>query len=304
MTAGWCCRTVRAAVFAAACVLLAALGHVVMSGTPVPWWALAGGGLVTGGAAWCLAGRERGFLTVVSVAVAAQTLLHASFSMAQAVMRPALPGGASFAQQWAQYLLCGSMGAERLPDHEATRVVMDAGLGHHLGSAPPGDASGGRALPDPSALREMEGMGHTSGSGPDPGSSMDMGSMDHMSHMGHAGHAGSMGDHMGSMGDMGSMDSMGHDMAGMSSTGMLAAHLLAALLCGLWLAHGERAAFRILRSLAGWLVAPLCLPLLLPAPPHRPRVRARRGRFDRAPRRLLLVHAITSRGPPAATAVV
>ena len=33
MTAGWCSRTVRAAVFAAVCVLLAALGHVLMSGS-------------------------------------------------------------------------------------------------------------------------------------------------------------------------------------------------------------------------------------------------------------------------------
>ena len=53
-------------------------------------------------------------------------------------------------------------------------------------------------------------------------------------------------------------------MGGTSSFGMLAAHLLAALLCGLWLAHGERAAFRILRAVAGWLAAPLRL-LLAPA---------------------------------------
>ena len=35
MTAGWCSRTVRAVVFAAVCVLLAALGHVMMSGSQV-----------------------------------------------------------------------------------------------------------------------------------------------------------------------------------------------------------------------------------------------------------------------------
>ena len=60
MTAGRGVRAVRAAVFAAVCVLLAALGHVLMSRTAVPWWALAAGAAVTGAAAWCLAERERG----------------------------------------------------------------------------------------------------------------------------------------------------------------------------------------------------------------------------------------------------
>ncbi|MEV7413582.1 hypothetical protein AB0O04_37920, partial [Streptomyces althioticus] len=97
----------------------------------------------------------------------------------------------------------------------------------------------------------------------------------------------------------------GHIMSGgMSPTGMLAAHLLAALLSGLWLAHGERAAFRVLRAVAGWLAAPLRLLLALPAPPRRPGVVLRRGRTDRSPCWLLLVYAITSRGPPVGTAVL
>jgi hypothetical protein len=90
---------------------------------------------------------------------------------------------------------------------------------------------------------------------------------------------------------------------GSSSFGMLAAHLLAALLCGLWLAYGEKAAFRILRAVAGWLAAPLRLLLALPAVPDRPRVRIGRRRSDRAPRLLLLTHAITTRGPPLRAAV-
>ena len=91
---------------------------------------------------------------------------------------------------------------------------------------------------------------------------------------------------------------------GMSPMTMLAAHLANALLCGLWLAHGERATFRILRVLAGWLVAPLRLLLRLPAPAHRTRVRARGNHSPHALRQLLLVHAITSRGPPVGTAVL
>ncbi|MFI9340680.1 hypothetical protein ACIG0D_05305 [Streptomyces sp. NPDC052773] len=214
MTAGWGARTVRAAVFAAVCVLLAALGHVLMSGRHVPGWTLAGGLAVTGAVGWGLAGRERGLPLITAVVVTAQTALHSAFSYAQS------------------------------------------------------------GTPD---------TGHTA----------------HMAHMTPtSGHIV----HMADMGDMGRSMVADPAPAGASS-GMLAAHLLAALLCGLWLAHGERAAFRILRAVAGWLAAPLRLPLrlLVVAPPPRPRLRRRRS--DRSPRRLLLVHAITSRGPPVGTAV-
>ncbi|WP_369390794.1 hypothetical protein AB5J72_26400 [Streptomyces sp. CG1] len=217
MTAGWCARAIRAAVFAAMCVLLAALGHVLMSGADVPAWALAAGGAATGAVGWCLAGRERGLPLIVTVVVAAQTVLHEAFSYAQSTS----------------------------------------------------GTSGG------SASMDMGGMG-----------SMGMDAM-------HRGHTG-----------MNSMDHMGHSMdGGSSSFGMLAAHLLAAVLCGLWLAYGEKATFRILRATAGWLAAPLRLLLALPGTPDRPRVHLRRHHSDRAPRLLLLVHAITSRGPPVGTAV-
>lgn len=229
MTAGWGVRTIRAAVFASVCVLLAALGHVLMSGRAVPWWTLAAGVVLTGAAGWCLAGRERGLPLVVSVVVAAQGGLHTAFEFAQSSTATA----------------------------------------------------------------------HDMGSMSTHGGSMDPMSINTMSSIGSMGSAGSMS--MGHMG-MEHMD-MGHDMGVTSSFGMFAAHTLAALLCGLWLGHGERAAFRILRAVAGWLAAPLRLSLILPTPPHRPRLRPRRGRSDRAPRLLPLVHTITSRGPPAGIAV-
>ncbi|MGW7256947.1 hypothetical protein [Streptomyces sp. NPDC054834] len=222
MTAGWCSRTVRAAVFAAVCVVLAALGHVMMSGSHVPVWALAAGVAGTGAAGWCLASRERGLPLIVTVVVAVQTLLHEAFSLAQST-------------------------------------------------------SGGPASMDMGSMR-MD--------------SMDMGStgMSSMPPM-------SPTDHMADLGR--SLDG-----GGGSSSGMLAAHLLAALLTGLWLAYGEKAAFRILRAVPGWLAAPLRLLLALPAAPDRPRVGPRRPRSDRAPSLRLLVHAITSRGPPVGTAVI
>ncbi|MER7053576.1 hypothetical protein [Streptomyces sp. NPDC000351] len=245
MTAGWCSRTVRAAVFAAVCVLLALLGHTLMSTTAVPWRAVAAGASATGAAAWWLAARERGRLAVVCAAMAAQTALHASFSLAQATARPRSPGDESLVRRWLDILLCG--------------MPSDSGAEQGVMWTPVSTAG-------------------------------------HGTHAAHSAHG---------MNAVVPVDPGGHVMGDMSSTGMLAAHLVAALLCGLWLAHGERAAFRIVRSLAARLVAPLRLLLVaLPAPPHRPRVRARRAASVRAPRRLLLAHAITSRGPPAGVAVV
>ncbi|MFF9803886.1 hypothetical protein ACF1G5_01935 [Streptomyces coeruleorubidus] len=223
MTAGWCARTIRAAVFAAVCVVLAALGHVMMSGGHVPLGTLLAGWAVTSAVGWCLAGRERGLRLVVAVAVAVQTALHSAFSLAPAD---------------------GASGLVPLPRGS---MDMEAGgmgaMGHDMGSMP-------------SAPMSMSGHGHAS-----------------------------------------------HAPDGDSSLGMLAAHLLAALLCGLWLGHGERAVFRLLRAVGGWLAAPLRLLLALPAPPPPP-VRVRRWSSDRAPRLLLLVHAITSRGPPVRAAAV
>ncbi|MGQ4384777.1 hypothetical protein [Streptomyces sp. SAS_270] len=227
MTVGWGARTVRAAVFAAVCVLLAALGHVLMSGSTVPWWTLSAGFAATSGVGWTMAGRERGLPLVVSVVVVAQAALHSAFS-------------------WGQ-------------------------------SAASGSGTG-------SVARDMSGMSMGSMSM----DAMDMGSMGR----GHAAHA----EHLGHM---------AHGAGGLSSPGMLAAHTLAALLTGLWLAYGERAAFRLLRAVAGWLAAPLRLPLVsLPVPPRRPSLRPTRWRVEQRIPRLTLTHTIISRGPPAGTAVI
>ncbi|MBN0047429.1 hypothetical protein JS756_25655 [Streptomyces actuosus] len=72
-------RPVRAVLFAALCVVTTALGHTLMSGEFLPWWAvgLAFAAVVPGG--WWLTGRERAALTVVGSTVAAQALLHLLF---------------------------------------------------------------------------------------------------------------------------------------------------------------------------------------------------------------------------------
>ncbi|UCM89825.1 hypothetical protein [Streptomyces marincola] len=93
----------------------------------------------------------------------------------------------------------------------------------------------------------------------------------------------------------------GHD--GAASGGMLAAHLAAAVLSGLWLARGERVAFSLLRLLGARLAAPLrprtTRALAVPPPARPPRPADRPG----APRLRLLLHTVISRGPPAAPAV-
>ncbi|MFJ8006226.1 hypothetical protein [Streptomyces fagopyri] len=226
MTAGGWCRTLRAGVFAAACALLAALGHVMMSGTTVPWWTMAAGTAATGTAGWFLAGRERGRTLIVTVVVAAQMLLHETFSFGQGLTAGTTPA--------------------------------------------PGTVS--------SDMTGMAGMGMGSSD------AMDMSGMAHMAHgSGGMAHA--------------------HSMAGVSSAGMLAAHLIAALLCGLWLAYGERAVFRVLRAAAARLAAPLRMLLALPVPARPPLRRRRRPAHRSRLARFLLCYSVTSRGPPAAVAV-
>lgn len=239
----------RAGVFTAACVLLAALGHANMSGTPVPWWAMATGATATGAVGWLLAGRERGRTLIVAVVTAAQAVLHETFSLAQTVASASHPGAMPSvgAPTGASPMNMGSMGS------------MDMGS---MGSMGPGSMVG---TDMGAAARPMHGM-----VGLEP---------------------------------MHGMHDMAH-MSGAVSVGMLAAHLLAAVLCGLWLAYGERAVFRVLRAAAAWLAAPLRLLMALPTPFRRPTVRRRPDVACPAPVRLLLCCCLTFRGPPAGAAVL
>lgn len=190
MTAGWGSRTTRAAMFAAVCVLLAALGHVMMSGSHVPWWAMAAGAAATGAVGWCLAGRERGLPLITSVVVAAQTALHSGFELAQSSAATAANGHTR---------------ATSSSGSTVSANLVDMGSAHMIHTVRTGAAG----------------------------------------HMDHVDHTGYLLD-----GSSASSSSLLSSLASLyaSSSGMLAAHLLAALLCGLWLAYGERAAFALLRA--------------------------------------------------------
>ncbi|MFJ1847678.1 hypothetical protein [Streptomyces sp. NPDC088146] len=256
-------RAVRAVMFAVVCVLLAALGHIVMSGSPVPWWALSAALAVVAAAAWTAASRERGLPAVTGAAVVVQAGLHLLFAFSQSRSGPSpskTTSTTSFARLWAEHLTCGTIRPGGMSVAEAERLVTVAGLGGRLHSPPPGTP--------------LDGMEEA------------------------VGRAGQM------ISGGGDGAAASHHLGGMSPAGMLLAHLLAAVLCGLWLAYGERSAFRILRALAGRLLAPL---RMLPRPAmccEGPRVRRRALGTTGPLRRLLLAHSITSRGPPAVAAVV
>ncbi|MFH8476480.1 hypothetical protein [Streptomyces sp. NPDC018000] len=262
MSAGGFLRALRAAMFAAVCVVLAAVGHVLMSGAGLPWWVLLSGTAAVGAVGWVFGGQERRRRTVAGLTVAVQTVLHLGFTLAQSGgQQPSTSAahGPQTVQQWDPYLLCG---ADPTPAEAARAydIAVRAGMTQH-----PHHASG----PDTGA---MTSMGH------------DMAAMTEMS-------------------GMAGMHDMGHT-AGTAYWGMLAAHLLAAVLSGLWLAQGERAAFALVRACADRAFVPLRLVLAVLVPLPRPPACRPSPRSRRRLRQLVLVHTLTTRGPPGAIAVV
>ncbi|MFB8236755.1 hypothetical protein ACFC58_09395 [Kitasatospora purpeofusca] len=269
-------RSLRAVVFAALCVALAATAHVSMSGSGVSAPVLAGAFGLTLGLTWLLAGRRRG-LTVISLwMVAAQTALHLTFEQAGSVLGG---GGASRTPptDWASLLLCN-------PDSTPTGVTPDdlavmAGLDPDV---------------PPAGVQAATAAHHAHGAAAAPDLPSGSG-------------VGLSGQNVAAQG-MGGHGTGGHDMAAHSmSTGMIAAHVIAALACALLLWRGETALVRLFdllgalgAVLAGALLAPLLALFGRPAgyrPPGAPRPVGRRTRL---PRLVLLSHALVRRGPPRA----
>jgi hypothetical protein len=76
-------RVLRAAVFAAVCVVLAAVGHTLGSCDSVPLWTLGAGFLGVVAVAAPLAGRERSRPGIAVLLAVGQTLLHTLFGLGQ-----------------------------------------------------------------------------------------------------------------------------------------------------------------------------------------------------------------------------
>ncbi|MFF5206129.1 MFS transporter [Streptosporangium sp. NPDC000396] len=83
-------RLMRAAVFSAVCVTLAALGHLAAGGSGPAPWAMAAGGAATTATAVLLAGRERSATTINVGLSATELFLHELFAFSD-------PSGSSLA---------------------------------------------------------------------------------------------------------------------------------------------------------------------------------------------------------------
>ncbi|MGC0330904.1 hypothetical protein RKD23_003894 [Streptomyces sp. SAI-170] len=122
-------RILRAAVFAAVCVVLSGAGHALASCAAVPLWALGAGFVAVLAVVAPFAGRERTLPGIAALLTVGQTVLHTLFGLGQhgtAVM--AAPAGSDTALvDRAARLLCGTTAAALSPA-QAQRILTDARL--------------------------------------------------------------------------------------------------------------------------------------------------------------------------------
>ncbi|MFF2541861.1 hypothetical protein ACFVUY_04800 [Kitasatospora sp. NPDC058063] len=296
-------RLLRAVVFAALCVAMAATAHVAMAGPGVSPRVLAGGFAAVLGLTWLLAGKRRGLGVISLWMVVAQTALHQLFEQAGAFSRGGGGLGRLATTDWAALLLCNPDRAPGgLSPVELARMAgIDPDVPPLTGSLRP-TAGTHHGAPGPTGvhpeLSGTTGMAGTTGMPAGPHAMPD----------GTFHGDGSYDAAQVLVG--GSTQGPAHDMAhGMShgmSPGMTAAHVLAALACALLLWRGDAALvrlFELLGALGSVVAGALLLPLLAlfarpfghraPAPPRPVDDRAR------PPRAVLLTHAVVRRGPPA-----
>ncbi|MET7614917.1 hypothetical protein ABZX97_27970 [Streptomyces seoulensis] len=148
-------RLLRAAVFAAVCLVLAAAGHTTASCANVPLWTLGAGFAGSLLVMAPLAGRARSVPAIAALLALGQVALHTLFGLGQHTAQPmaavgtAHSGAADDAMvQRAAQLLCGSGPATLTPGH-AYRLLLDARLidasGRFTGHAAPGGHASGMA---------------------------------------------------------------------------------------------------------------------------------------------------------------
>ncbi|GGP69404.1 hypothetical protein [Streptomyces melanogenes] len=130
-------RLLRAAVFAAVCVVLSALGHVLAACATVPWWTLLAGFLGVFAVAAPLAGRERSLPSIAGALAAGQLGLHTLFGIGQHTAAASGNGatGDTSLLRLAAKLVCGPAASAQLTASDARRIVTDAGLRPPSGAA-------------------------------------------------------------------------------------------------------------------------------------------------------------------------
>ncbi len=122
-------RILRAAVFAAVCVVLAAGGHALGSCASIPLWALGAGFLTVLAIAVPLAGRERSLAGIAALLALGQTALHSLFGLAQhgtTATTTATASDASLVAQAAR-IVCGTTAAAISPA-QAHKILTEARL--------------------------------------------------------------------------------------------------------------------------------------------------------------------------------
>ncbi|CCK28983.1 integral membrane protein [Streptomyces davaonensis JCM 4913] len=122
-------RILRAAVFAAVCVVLAAGGHALGSCASIPLWTLGAGFLAVLAVAVPLAGRERSMPGIAALLALGQTVLHTLFGLGQHGADAGSAATASDASLVAQAarLVCGTTAAAISPA-QAHKILTEARL--------------------------------------------------------------------------------------------------------------------------------------------------------------------------------
>ncbi|MFG2355105.1 hypothetical protein [Streptomyces sp. NPDC048521] len=143
-------RILRAAVFAAVCVVLAAAGHTLASCARVPLWTLGAGFIGSLLLVAPFAGRTRSLPGIAVLLAFGQTVLHTLFGLGRpgvaAMASGGMPMGAADGSlsnaalvERAARLLCGSTPSALTPGH-AYRLLLDAHLidpsGRAVGAVP------------------------------------------------------------------------------------------------------------------------------------------------------------------------
>ncbi|MER5524920.1 hypothetical protein ABT075_09985 [Streptomyces sp. NPDC002677] len=278
-------RLLRAAVFAALCVVLAAAGHTLASCATVPLWTLGAGFLGTLTLVAPLTGRARTLPGIVALLAVMQTVLHTLFGLGQ-------HGGAAMS--------AGTMSAGSMSMPSMSSMPTMSSLSS-LSSLSTSDAS----LVE-RAARLVCGAGAAQIS---PAHAYKILSDAHLSTSGSA---------AGLSGTTHAADATGASGSLLPSVPMLLGHLLAAVVAGWLLRRGDLALLRLIelsahgvaegalvRSLRGALALARALCAGLVAVPEAP-AHSRRGTWDEppAPHTVALQHSVIRRGPPMAAAVL
>ncbi|GAA4083342.1 hypothetical protein [Streptomyces shaanxiensis] len=137
-------RILRAAVFAAVCVVLAGVGHTLGSCATIPLWTLGAGFLGVLLVTVPFAGRERSLPGIAALLAAGQTVLHTLFGLGQhgaatgvsgTVSTGASASDAALVEQAAR-LVCGTAAAAISPA-QAQKLLTEARLAPTAGTHTP-----------------------------------------------------------------------------------------------------------------------------------------------------------------------